>query len=64
LRYRMLFEDSFISSISYLELIIVGDLDRRLPQFRVLALNCLNSPYTLTNHIVAAAMVYVTTEST
>jgi hypothetical protein len=50
---RVMSEDIFSSPIFFLQLFLAVALDRRLAWLRVLPLNYLSSPCTLTNHILA-----------
>jgi hypothetical protein len=50
LRYRVLSEDSFLSPIFSLQLLLAVAVDRKSAWYRVTPLNHLSSPYTLTSH--------------
>jgi hypothetical protein len=50
LQYRMLSGDSYESPMFFLQLLLPVALERRLAWLRVLPLNQLSSPYTLTSH--------------
>ncbi len=54
LRYRMLYADSYESSIFFLQLFLAVAMNRRPAWRGVPWLNPLSSPYTLSNHILDA----------